>query len=195
LQSWTTSYAFAAPRESDSCGNCRSAQGKVKNQEVAITGLLDDVCDQSNMKRFKFIPPKMVLHLGPAERSPLLPLCFVGFLSRFLIDGGAARPQVKGCQGFMDEYDGEFEKPLFEVDLSTIEALTRETRDNRPGLNALQDKVCAQTVSVCKGVTVNPPRCAQLRQLTTLRVWSFPRMFATFAAADTCLVGIGNCSP
>ena len=36
------------------------SQGKVKNQEVAITGLLDDVCDQSNMKRFKFIPPKMV---------------------------------------------------------------------------------------------------------------------------------------
>lgn len=58
----------------------------------------------------------------------------------------------------MDEYDGEFEKPLFEVDLSTIEALTRETRDNRPGLNALQDTVCAQTISVCKGVTVNPPR-------------------------------------
>ena len=66
--------------------------------------------------------------------------------------------QVKGCQAFMDEYDGEFEKPLFEVDLSTIEALTRETRDNRPALNALQDQVCAQTVHVCKGVTVNPPR-------------------------------------
>ena len=102
----------------------RRSQGKVKNQEVAITGLLDDVCDQANMKRFKFIPPKM----------------------------------VKGCQSFMDEYDGEFEKPLFDVDLATIEALTRETRDNRPGLNALQDAVCAQTVHVCKGVTVNPPR-------------------------------------
>ena len=62
----------------------------MKNQEVAITGLLDDVCDQANMKRFKFIPPKM----------------------------------VKGCQSFMDEYDGEFEKPLFDVDLATIEALT-----------------------------------------------------------------------
>jgi hypothetical protein len=62
----------------------------------------------------------------------------------------------------MDEYDGEFEKPLFEVDLSTIEALTRETRDNRPALNALQDQVCAQTINVCKGVTVNPPRCVRI---------------------------------
>ncbi len=43
---------------------CVLFQGKVKNQEVAITGLLDDVCDQSNMKRFKFIPPKMVCSCG-----------------------------------------------------------------------------------------------------------------------------------
>ena len=44
---------------------------------------------------------------------------------------------VKGCQKFMDEYDGEFEKPMLEANLAEVEALTRETRDNRPGLNKL----------------------------------------------------------
>ena len=35
-------------------------RGKVKNMEIAISGILDAACDQKNMKRFKFIPPKMV---------------------------------------------------------------------------------------------------------------------------------------
>ena len=91
----------------------------------------------------------------------LRPLQLVLLTSSFACDLSvpwSCASQVKGCQAFMDEYDGEFEKPLFEVDLSTIEPLTRETRDNRPGLNALQDQVCAQSINVCKGVTVNPPR-------------------------------------
>ena len=68
-----------------------------------MADLLDEACEMSNMKRFKFIPPKM----------------------------------VRGCNAFKDEYDGQFETPLFKTDLAEIEPLTRETRDNRPKLNAL----------------------------------------------------------
>ena len=35
-------------------------KGKVKNMKIAISGILDATCNQKNMKRFKFIPPKMV---------------------------------------------------------------------------------------------------------------------------------------
>ena len=65
---------------------------------------------------------------------------------------------VKGCQQFKDDFDGQFESALFTTDLATIEPLTRETRDNRPGLDALQEKVCVDITNACSGVTVNPPR-------------------------------------
>ena len=49
---------------------------------------------------------------------------------------------VKGCQQFKDDFDGQFEEALFTTDLASIEPLTRETRDNRPGLDALRDIQC-----------------------------------------------------
>ena len=90
---------------------------------------------------------------------------------------------VKGCQSFMDEYDGEFEKPLFDVDLATIEPLTRETRDNRPGLNALREAAQFGTQE-CS---------AQLRRALTLQT----RLAAVFGtvAAVFCKRGVPSAAP
>ena len=99
-------------------------KGKVKNMEVAVSQVLDETCVMEHMKRYKFIPPRM----------------------------------IKGCQKFLDLNDGKFEHLLFGADLGEIEMLTRKTRNNRPKMDALKEQVCAKTLAVCKGVTVDPPR-------------------------------------
>ena len=81
--------------------------------------------------------------------------CAVGYVQRFKF---IPPKMVKGCQQFKDDFDGQFEEALFTTDLASIEPLTRETRDNRPGLDALQEKVCVEITKACSGVTVNPPR-------------------------------------